>query len=162
MGDQTTRPIRPTRPKGRLGRRAFIVMWGFRFGANRLIPGPFWEETGVLGDLLRVDSSFRGASPLLCVAVSRVPTRPPCMFLVVVCWIGVCVGVPAMPSGVWCTAFSNGLWRSQRSLAVSSKSTYYQTPIYYSCTVHLDLRRTIGSRWTPATVPTTMVYGTVR
>ena len=107
LDEWVIRPLVQSAPHvllGRVGQRAFVVTWGFGFGANRLIPGPFWEETRVLGDLLRVDSSFRGASPLLCVAVSRVPTRPPCMFLVVVCWIGVCVGVPAMPSGVWCTA----------------------------------------------------------
>ena len=40
--------------------------------ALRKVQDPFWEETRVWGDLLRVDSSFRGASPLLCVAVSRV------------------------------------------------------------------------------------------
>ena len=31
-----------------------------------------WEKTVVLGELLRVDSAFRAASPLLCAAVSRV------------------------------------------------------------------------------------------
>ena len=75
LDEWVIRPLVQSAPHVRkdvVGRRVFIVMRGFRFGANRLIPGPFWEETGVLGDLLRVDSSFRGASPLLCVAVSRV------------------------------------------------------------------------------------------
>ena len=75
LDEWVIRPLVQSAPHvllGRVGQRAFVVTWGFGFGANRLIPGPFWEETRGLGDLLRVDSSFRGASPLLCVAVSRV------------------------------------------------------------------------------------------